>query len=207
MAKNTAIGPVVLTISLFDKRGLVLIIRSGYGSEAITIPTNAFNPRTCFERVLRKRWPSLGELLEFATLPLHQKSFAVVSGTNLSRQLISMEKRLTIEKHKFGVVYAGPGQTDLEDALKNNAHQVPWRFWRFLMFLSKKISLKGWPDYAGDMDTMGETDGEIAFYTKWCQLEMVFHAAPLIPWDPQDVCVVSIIFFLLGSIHLWLLGE
>lgn len=63
---------------------------------------------------------------------------------------------------------------------------MPPTFWQFIRWLAQEINLRGWTGFAGGLDTRDDSTGRTAFYTRWQQYEIMFHAAPLIPCPDYD---------------------
>ena len=63
-------------------------------------------------------------------------------------------------------------------------------FWTFASFLGTFILLRSWGQYSGGLDVTNDLTGSTSYFTKWQQLEIMFHVSPLIasnPKDPQQV--------------------
>eukprot|EP00028_Trichosphaerium_sp_Am-I-7-wt_P001398 CAMPEP_0168514508 /NCGR_PEP_ID=MMETSP0405-20121227/4158_1 /TAXON_ID=498012 /ORGANISM="Trichosphaerium sp, Strain Am-I-7 wt" /LENGTH=272 /DNA_ID=CAMNT_0008533661 /DNA_START=319 /DNA_END=1134 /DNA_ORIENTATION=+ len=101
------------------------------------------------------------KLLKSLNPSLAKYVFKQIRDTQLSIDLASFEKKEIMIKYKFGILYAKEGQT--EDEMFSNCQQSP-DFTEFLEFIGKKISLQGWSDYAGGLDTKTGSTGESSVY-------------------------------------------
>eukprot|EP01104_Vermistella_antarctica_P010586 TRINITY_DN2836_c0_g1_i2.p1 TRINITY_DN2836_c0_g1~~TRINITY_DN2836_c0_g1_i2.p1 ORF type:complete len:703 (+),score=111.69 TRINITY_DN2836_c0_g1_i2:384-2492(+) len=114
---------------------------------------------------VQARYPALTALT-------HQPSLA------LSNSMVELDLLLTIQRLKFGCVFARRGQSESE-AFANDS--ISPEYQNFIEFLGQEIELKGWQHYRGDLDVKNNSTGETAYYTKWGHLEVMFECAHLIP--------------------------
>jgi RAP1 GTPase activating protein 1 len=59
-------------------------------------------------------------------------------------------------------------------------------FNQFLTFLGERIELKGWKGYKAGLDVNDGQTGTHSYYTKWQGYEIMFHVAPLLPFNAND---------------------
>ncbi|KAG0307589.1 GTPase-activating Rap/Ran-GAP domain-like protein 3, partial [Linnemannia gamsii] len=64
----------------------------------------------------------------------------------------------------------------------------------FLDWLGKPVELQGWKGYRAGLDVIGDTTGETSVYTNWNGYEIMYHCAPLMPFNPKDHHQVVIVF-------------
>ena len=50
----------------------------------------------------------------------------------------------------------------------------------------KRVRLKGFQGFLGGLDNEKDMTGEFSVSTKFAGLEVMFHVAPLMPFDPND---------------------
>jgi len=60
-------------------------------------------------------------------------------------------------------------------------------FEEFLNILGDRVELKNWPNYKAGLDTIGNSNGTHSIYTKWRNVEVMYHVSTLLPFDPSDV--------------------
>jgi len=113
----------------------------------------------------------------------------------LCKSLVDIDQILKVQRHKFGVIYCKGSQT--EDTVFSDDQGSP-QFEEFLSFLGKKIELKGWTGYKGDLDVKNNMTGECSYYTTWKHLEIMFEVSNLLPKDRRKAIigntVTSIVF-------------
>jgi len=103
----------------------------------------------------------------------------------LIEKLCQYEKQESILKYKFGVLYCKEGQVD-ENEMFSNVEASP-EYDEFLSFIGTKIELKGWESYRGGLDIKTNTTGTHSVYTKFCNIEIMFHVSTLLPFQPDDL--------------------
>lgn len=190
MALETAAGPVC--VSIRKQSGYILaMVRTSNGTQHYRISRETIKrPRWIF-RLVSSKWPTASDVLSALGHPLASAHFHRVRSVALNMRLVAMDERLVVNTHKFGIVYAAPGQRDFVPMLANSVEDVPIQFWRFLRFLGEQIDLQGWGGFNGGLDVFNNHTGKTCFYTKWQQLDFIFHVAPLIPSlspsDPEQI--------------------
>jgi hypothetical protein len=117
-----------------------------------------------------------------------------------------------VARYKFGVLYVDAGQNGAsEDVIYANV-RTSAAFDAFLNVIGDRVALKGFDGYTGGLNTRGVScdehgraltqerradgsTGEYSVYAKLAQFEIMFHVAPLLPHQPDDVqqvmCAVS----------------
>jgi RAP1 GTPase activating protein 1 len=191
VAGETAAGPVFVTVRNCGNV-VIAMVRTALGTTHLLAPLEKLKRPAWYDKILMRKWPTAMDLLQAVGHPLASAPFQRIRDSDMSRALLRFDERLVILQHKVGVVFAGPGQDSFDEMLANGAPNVPPQFWRFMNFLGEQVDLRAWQGYSGGLDTSrnGYT-GETTFYTRWQQLEIVFHAAPLIPSPPRSSSVVD----------------
>ena len=105
--------------------------------------------------------------------------------------LYKLDQMTTTVHCKFGVLYAGPGQTREPEMLGNTEATVSPAFQHFLDLLGDRVTLNGFRRYAGGLDVRGSNStGTTSVFTDYgtplAPLEIMFHVAPLMPSRPDD---------------------
>ncbi|CAF1387878.1 unnamed protein product [Adineta ricciae] len=80
---------------------------------------------------------------------------------------------------KIGVLYQSSNQVNELQILGNDSLTDELRV--FLESISKPVSLKGFPNYRGDLDTKDDLHGEYSYYTVHENHEIMFNVAPIVP--------------------------
>ena len=62
-----------------------------------------------------------------------------------------------------------------------------------LSLSGKRVELKGFQGFLGGLDNEKGMTGELSVSTEYAGLEIMFHVAPLMPYDPNDPQQVSTI--------------
>ena len=52
--------------------------------------------------------------------------------------------------------------------------------------MGEHVTLKDFAGFSGDLDTFENSTGKQSVYTVWRDLEIMYHVATLLPYDPQD---------------------
>ncbi|CAF3344090.1 unnamed protein product [Rotaria socialis] len=79
---------------------------------------------------------------------------------------------------KIGVLYQRVNQTVEQDIFNNDI--LPNDMLDFLNRISKRVDLKGFPKYRGDLDTKNGSHGEYSYYAQYEYHEIMFNVAPMI---------------------------
>ncbi|CAF3447989.1 unnamed protein product [Rotaria sp. Silwood1] len=90
---------------------------------------------------------------------------------------------------KIGVIYQHFNQTNEQDIFNN---ENPLNdMWDFLDRISKRIYLKGFQKYRGDLDTKNGSHGEYSYYAEYENHEIMFNIAPLVPsTNAEEKCTI-----------------
>jgi len=108
----------------------------------------------------------------------------LVSGKELANDLAHFEARVDRPQSKIGVLYARPGQITEDEIYGNEVGSDA--FETFLLFLGQKVELKKHTGFAGGLSTKGAATGEYSIYTKFQDIEIMFHVATYIPFTLED---------------------
>ncbi|KAF9157131.1 hypothetical protein BG015_000024 [Linnemannia schmuckeri] len=79
-----------------------------------------------------------------------------------------------------------PGQTLEYQGLTNTRESCTPEFLDFLNWLGEPVQLQGWKGYRAGLDVIGDTTGETSVYTNWNGYQIMYHCAPLMPFNPKD---------------------
>eukprot|EP00127_Corallochytrium_limacisporum_P001604 Clim_evm1s70 gene=Clim_evmTU1s70 len=93
------------------------------------------------------------------------------------------------KKYKVGILYIKAGQTTEDEILGNVTHSRA--FQEFLDFIGEPIKLMNFHGYNGGLDTHTFGSGEVSYYTKYQDNEIMFHVSTLLPWDGKDMQFVE----------------
>lgn len=77
------------------------------------------------------------------------------------------------------MIYQGANQKS-EPEIFSHDH-LPASLSRFLDLISKRVTLKGFSKFRGDLDTKDDLHGEHSYYTEYENHEIMFNVAPMIP--------------------------
>jgi len=106
-------------------------------------------------------------------------------------ELRKFEKLCTVTRYKFGLMYAAKGQSQEEAIFNNLLSETSPAFNEFIEFIGTRIKLKGFTEYNGGLDTKQNDTGEESIFTKYGEgpapLQIMFHCAPMLPFQEQDV--------------------
>ena len=119
---------------------------------------------------------------------LHPDAFIIPlkgpQASQVSEDMLKLERMLLVRTYKFGVVFASPIDVTESDML-NNQQTTP-EFDAFLALLGAPIVLKGFQGFRGGLDVTQDSTGTTSYYRKVEELEVMYHVAPLLPFTPND---------------------
>jgi len=104
--------------------------------------------------------------------------------------MIELEQTIRSNNFKIGVLYCKAGQTQEDEMFSNNQSEASPEYLEFLEFLGQKITLKGFKNYSGGLDTLHGNTGEYSIYSVWNNYQVMFHVSTLLPFycdDPQQL--------------------
>eukprot|EP00029_Vermamoeba_vermiformis_P005869 TRINITY_DN2152_c0_g1_i1.p1 TRINITY_DN2152_c0_g1~~TRINITY_DN2152_c0_g1_i1.p1 ORF type:complete len:549 (+),score=190.02 TRINITY_DN2152_c0_g1_i1:44-1690(+) len=166
-------GPVVVSVIQSDGTGRA-IVRTGTGEARLEGPVRP--------GVVKGR--SFRPVLKALRPDIDVKLLTRVKDQQLANELKKYEDDQLITKFKFGVLYVREGQTHEDDMFANSEPSV--QFFEFLSLLGDRVALKGFLGYTGGLDVTRNATGTHSFYTKWNELEVMFHVAPMLPYNASD---------------------
>ncbi|EDR29535.1 rap GTPase-activating protein, putative [Entamoeba dispar SAW760] len=108
----------------------------------------------------------------------------VANHTEVDDDLLHFHQSAIISKYRFGVVYAGPGQSSENEIFANN--EPSQAFWKFMNLIASKVTLEGYQNYSGGLDTHTNVTGKESYATQYDNYDCMFHVAPLIPCNNND---------------------
>ena len=113
------------------------------------------------------------------------KTFAKGNIEKLERELEKIEEMSMIKRYKFGIIHVKDGQTEENEWFAND--ECDPTFWDFMNLIADKIELKGFTGYRGGLDVQRGCTGTHSYYTTYDDIEIMFHVAPLLPNQPNDL--------------------
>lgn len=123
----------------------------------------------------------------------------LVKDVSLHKALLKFEQSQLLSSFKFAVLYAGkhswliilylpfytaPGQASESEFYGNTKHSSD--FEEFLNFLGERIELKGWTGFRAGLDVRSGTTGSHSVFTKFMELNIMFHVSTFLPYTPGD---------------------
>jgi len=106
----------------------------------------------------------------------------------IHEELLYFEKITRVGRYKFGLMYAGPNQSK-ENEIFDNC-DVSKGFLDFCDFIGTRITLRGFKGYNGGLDTKNDDTGRESVMTTFGDgddpLQIMFHVAPFLPFQPDD---------------------
>jgi len=117
-----------------------------------------------------------------------QKKLKQIINPKFSDELLSLEDKLITKAFKIGVLYCKEGQIKEEQMFSNC--EMGSEFEEFLNFLGDRIPLKSWPNFKAGLDTKENMTGNYSVYTRWQEIEIMFHVSTLLPFtaaNPQQI--------------------
>ena len=127
-----------------------------------------------------------------ATLPAlatkDKVRWASYKSKGVHAELQRYDRLVTVTRYKFGLMYAGPHQTE-EAQLFDNC-ETSRAFEEFCDFIGERVTLRGFQGYNGGLDTKNDDTGTTSIYTTYGRgqepLKIMFHVAPMLPFQPKD---------------------
>jgi len=119
---------------------------------------------------------------------LGEIEFTEVKDEKITEELVHIEDRLLIKAYKFGVVYCKQGQKDENEMFSNESPSDC--FSEFMESIAEKITLKGFEQYKGGLNTIDDSTGTHSYFTVFKGFEIMFHVSTCLPFsesNPQQV--------------------
>ncbi|CAO3573554.1 unnamed protein product [Mortierella alpina] len=212
VAATTVQGPIIISMRVDQDDSVRILVRTTRGSERIEYPLSALTI-PWFRKLFGVPYLSILEQI-CPAIPIH--ALELCQHPELPQELIRMEERQIIRCYKFGVFQLLPGQTQEQEGLANPCDTCTPDFRDFLQWLGEPIRLCGWKGYRAGLDVigkvehdyaidhmkplrkapcadldywgsfLGDTTGETSIFTQWNDYQIMFHCAPLLPFNPAD---------------------
>jgi len=116
------------------------------------------------------------------------KLFELQNDTGAEALLIKAEDAMMTKSYKFGVLHCKKGQgghqQKEEDIFGNEG--ISDDFQDFLEFLGSRIVLADWTGFRGGLDTKSNSTGTESVFTRFNDLDVMFHVGPLLPSGEGD---------------------
>jgi hypothetical protein len=131
---------------------------------------------------------ALKKMLKFGRKDLSEFHWIHIKDTELDKKLMEFEKNEVTKWYKFGLLNTQQGQVDESEFYGNR--EISNDFQEFMDCIGEKIELKGWENWAGELDVRCNTTGTHSLYTMWQGYEIMFHVASFLPYssvDPQQI--------------------
>ncbi|KAF9289542.1 hypothetical protein BGZ68_009124 [Mortierella alpina] len=182
VAATSVQGPIIISMRVDQDDAVRILVRTTRGSERIEYPLSALTI-PWFRKLFGV--PYLSILAQICpAIPIH--ALDLCQHPELPQELIRMEERQIIRCYKFGVYQLLPGQTQEYEGLANPCDTCTPNFMDFLHWLGEPIRLCGWKEYRAGLDVTGDTTGKTSIFTHWNDYQVMFHCAPLLPFNPAD---------------------
>jgi hypothetical protein len=120
-----------------------------------------------------------------ATFPmLDQCKLKAVDSPRLCAELLTLEEKLVETNYKFGVLLCRNGQIDEDDMFSNETGSEV--FEQFLDCIGDRVTLKGFKNFRGGLDVREDTTGVESVYSRYRNMEIMFHVSTLLPYTQQN---------------------
>jgi len=118
-------------------------------------------------------------------LQLQSPIWREIKDTSFQDSLLDFEaKELQMRrKYKIALINCRDERTENEIFSINETSSD---YEEFLDFLGTRVCLEGWNHYAGGLDTKSNTSGTHSIYTKYEDVEIMFHVSTLLPFSECD---------------------
>lgn len=120
------------------------------------------------------------------------KPLPIPSTPATDRAISSFDRIPVVEFHKVGIIYIGPGQTDENEILANQAGSLAYE--TFLQNIGDLVRLKNNKRiYTGGLDTSNDMDGQYTYIWSDKTTQMVCHITTMMPppSNPHDTSFSS----------------
>lgn len=115
--------------------------------------------------------------------PLAKLSLDRIDNPDLAAELTKWELRNVKRAFKFGFLLHLDNQTDENEMYSNPLTE---RAEKFLDWIGERVKLEGFTSYRGGLDVKKNTTGEYSYFARLDGYEIMFHVAPLLPFDEKD---------------------
>uniref|UniRef100_A0A673XCY2 Signal induced proliferation associated 1 like 3 n=1 Tax=Salmo trutta TaxID=8032 RepID=A0A673XCY2_SALTR len=107
-----------------------------------------------------------------------------LSTPKVTEQLLKLDEQGLSQKHKVGVLLCRAGQST-EEEMYNNEEATP-AFSAFMDQLGEQVCLRGFTNYAAQLDTKTDSTGTHSLYTTYQGYEVMFHVSTMLPYMPNN---------------------
>nr|XP_029536319.1 LOW QUALITY PROTEIN: signal-induced proliferation-associated 1-like protein 3 [Oncorhynchus nerka] len=107
-----------------------------------------------------------------------------LSTPKVTEQLLKLDEQGLSQKHKVGVLLCRAGQST-EEEMYNNEEATP-AFSAFMDLLGEQVFLRGFTNYAAQLDTKTDSTGTHSLYTTYQGYEVMFHVSTMLPYMPNN---------------------
>ncbi|PAV79175.1 hypothetical protein WR25_24180 [Diploscapter pachys] len=132
--------------------------------------------------------PTRSLIRELIELVCPRISFGVlrpaIQSQRVEELLMKIDEQPIYTRYKVGIMLCKAGQST-EEQMYNNETSTP-AFDEFLDFIGQRVTLKGWDQYKGGLDTRGDTTGTHSVYVEYQAHEIMFHVSTLLPFTPSN---------------------
>jgi RAP1 GTPase activating protein 1 len=171
--------PLVVTYSRkpgYDDE-LSLMLFTQETTTQLTIKTKKSPNAKELGQLLKQEWPPAQRGRDVSRLKQ-------VKSAEMTKMLSTFEDMNLENKFKVSVVYMSEGQTTAAEMLSNIGSSL--EFQKFLQLIGDVVKLENFAGFSGDLDTVEGNTGKSSVYSTWRGLEIMYHVATLLPYDPQD---------------------
>ncbi|KAI7867867.1 hypothetical protein BDF14DRAFT_1725784 [Spinellus fusiger] len=114
------------------------------------------------------------------------KEIAVDATMNfpLEKDLLHFDEVGIPKCYKFGVLAIKDGQTTEEEWFSNTGLSEPLE--TFMNSIGARVELYRYSGYTAGLDTKSGESGETSYVSKWREHDIMFHVAPLMPFNIND---------------------
>ncbi|GAM27940.1 hypothetical protein SAMD00019534_111160 [Acytostelium subglobosum LB1] len=177
------LGPVAITIKLDDEIYKCLVYTEK-GVELIEVPK--WSVYRSFWRWVSNKDPSFYHIMCQIKPELRDFKLPMLRIPNLEDELMKIYEPSFSKVMKVGVLYCKEGQTTESEMLFNNSNNTSVAYNEFLNLLGDKVELKGFQGYNGGLDTVHGHSGSHSIYTRYGDVEIMFHVSTMLPFYPKD---------------------
>ncbi|XP_055752404.1 signal-induced proliferation-associated 1-like protein 3 isoform X2 [Salvelinus fontinalis] len=107
-----------------------------------------------------------------------------LSTPKVTEQLLKLDEQGLSQKHKVGVLLCRAGQST-EEEMYNNEEATP-AFSAFTDLLGEQVCLRGFTNFAAQLDTKTDSTGTHSLYTTYQGYEVMFHVSTMLPYMPNN---------------------
>ncbi|GAM24756.1 hypothetical protein SAMD00019534_079310 [Acytostelium subglobosum LB1] len=126
--------------------------------------------------------------------PISALTFKVIKSNDVKKQLSNWEDKLITKDYTFGLLYRKKDQLTESEMFSNQIQDASEEYNEFLEFIGKKIELKDWPHYKGNLDIVNNSTGIHSVYTtkhfniddNIFKFQIMFHVSTLLPFRAHD---------------------